>query len=146
MLSKPHLILLLLSQGLLNRSPAVNRSVGRYSSGVPSRSSLTNTLLTAATLCISRGHLHVSFYNTHTIPFNLLKLPLIFTGASCAENLWLTARSRINMQQMEGNMKRDLHAIPQNNPKRHSTMERKENHKEQWIKSKIFKDSYHIQG
>ena len=26
-------------------------------------------------------------------------LPLIFTDASCAENLWLTARSRVNMQQ-----------------------------------------------
>ena len=26
-------------------------------------------------------------------------LPFIFIGASCAENLWLTARSRINMQQ-----------------------------------------------
>ena len=42
---------------------------------------------------------HISFHNTHTFRSTIWRLPLIFTGASWAENLWLTARWRGNMQQ-----------------------------------------------
>ena len=91
-------LLLLLNRGL---------AVGPWSQkGCPAthwRSSwLTKSLLSAKwdwqteTARISRGHLYISFQNTHTFPFNLL------TSASCAENLLLMARSTFNMQQMEG--------------------------------------------
>ena len=47
---------------------------------------------------ISSGHLHILFHNAHHFHPTTWLLPLIFTGASCAENLWLMAWSRINMQ------------------------------------------------
>ena len=47
------------------------------------------------------SHLGICIYHfitpTH-FPLTTWLLPLIFTGASCAENLWLTARSRVNMK------------------------------------------------
>ena len=46
----------------------------------------------------SHGQLHSSFHNTHNFCSTMQLLPLIFTSASCAENLWLTARSRVNKQ------------------------------------------------
>ena len=41
---------------------------------------------------ISRGHSHISFHFIQAFPFPTWLLPFIFTGSSCAENLWLTAR------------------------------------------------------
>ena len=43
-------------------------------------------------------HLHIPFHHAHEFRANTWLLLLIFTGASCLENLWLRARSRVNMQ------------------------------------------------
>ena len=52
------------------------------------------------TACISWGHLHISTFITPThFRSTTWLLPTIFIGVACAENLWLTARSRVNMQQ-----------------------------------------------
>ena len=47
---------------------------------------------------ISRGHLHISFRNSHTFLFNHRTASAFFTGVSCAETLWLRAQSKVNMQ------------------------------------------------
>ena len=47
----------------------------------------------------TRGHRQISFHNTEIFPFNLVTAS---TGASCAENLWLTARSRFSILQCSG--------------------------------------------
>ena len=45
---------------------------------------------------ISHGHWHISFHNTHIFPFNHVTASAYFsTGASSAENLWLTVRPRV---------------------------------------------------
>ena len=56
-------------------------------------------LLLTKTDRLSREHLHISFYNAHDFRSTMWLLPLILTGESCVENLWLTARSRVTMQQ-----------------------------------------------
>ena len=62
--SRPHLALLLLSQGLLNQSLGEGHTVGCCPSGMPSHSRLWKTAP------ISCGHLPISFHNTHSFPIN----------------------------------------------------------------------------
>ena len=82
-------LLVLLSRGVLNRRPAV----GCCSSGAPSHSRLR--------LRHSVAHVSICFNHfitpTHFRSTTWL-LPLIFTVVFSFENLWLTARSRENMQ------------------------------------------------
>ena len=46
----------------------------------------------------SRGHRIYHFITSTNVRSTTWKLLLTFTGASCAQNIWLTARSRVNMQ------------------------------------------------
>ena len=94
--SRPHLTLSLFSKG-------------EYSTGDPQwgAQSLAGTPVTASwdwlkidSLRLSVSHVGICIYHFIT-PTNfwstMILLPLIFTCASCEKNIWLTARSRVNM-------------------------------------------------
>ena len=51
----------------------------------------------AKTNHISRGHLHIPFHNAHYFPSTTWLVLLIYTSASYAEKILLTALSRVNM-------------------------------------------------
>ena len=87
--SRPHLALLLLLGHVLIRKPAE----GRCSRGAPSHK--LRLPVSHMDICIYNFLTPKHFYSTTWLPL------LIFTGASCAENLWLTAQSRVNMQHYE---------------------------------------------
>ena len=101
--SRSHLaLLLLLCRGILNWRPTVGLCPSGVSSHLPALLSLTVSSwdwLKTETVCISDGHLPISFHNTHTFLFNHVTAFTFFTSTSCAENLWFTAQSRVNMQQ-----------------------------------------------
>ena len=97
---------------LLGRKQAVGRAVWRCSSGAHSHSWALPWLIVSLlavswhsktkTLTDSVSHVGIFIYNfitpTH-FRSTIWLLPLIYTDASCAENLWLTAQTRANMQQ-----------------------------------------------
>ena len=85
--SRPHLALLLLSQGLLNQRSAAP-------AGCPATHWhslwLIESLLAASwdglkTNSISLGHLHTSFHNAHDFCSTTWLLLLIYAGVSCIE-------------------------------------------------------------
>ena len=106
--SRAHLALLLLGRAVVKRKSAMG----------PRPNQGAQPLASAVIDCISsdckwdwlKTHSvsHVGIFIYHfIIPPHFRSttwlLPLIFTGASCEENLWLTVRSRVNMQQMVKN-------------------------------------------
>ena len=77
--SRPHLaLILLLDWGVLNRSRPLWGTLPQWGAQPLAGAPLNDCSLLAAswdwpkteTNCISHGHLHISFYNTHTFPFN----------------------------------------------------------------------------
>ena len=101
--SRPHLPLLLLSWGVTQPEGCC---VGHCPSRAPSHPlalSITDQISSdhkvRLTLPISHMGICICHFITPTRFCSIMgQLPLIFTGASCAENLWLTAQSRVNMQ------------------------------------------------
>ena len=100
--SRLHFGLLLLGREAQDRRPTMGCSVGRCPSRAPGHS-LVLSWLQAETdwiLTLTDGHMGIYVYPfitlTHFLSTTWL-LPLIFTGASWSENLWLTARSRVNL-------------------------------------------------
>ena len=82
--SRPHLTLLFLSRGVLNR----RSTVGGCPSGVLSVTTSWHWLKTLTDcnwLGHSHGHLHIYFYNAHYFRSTSWLLPLISTDASCSE-------------------------------------------------------------
>ena len=71
---------------------------GSLSVGSTDRCKLRLTL--HETSRISSGICIYNFITPTHFPSTTWLLPLIFIGASCAKNLWLTAQSRVNMQQI----------------------------------------------
>ena len=118
--SRPHLaLLLLLCRSLLNWGIAVGISVRRYHQRgaqlLPDAVRYSVYLLGSSwallkpdthTLRISRGHLHISFHNTNTFPFNPVTAPGYFHKCVfCSQSLidgsikgqYATYRHRITM-------------------------------------------------
>ena len=80
--------------GVLNWRLAVGCCVGRCPSRTPSHSRLRLTLpVSHMDICIYHFITSTNFHST------IWLLSLIFTGASCAENFWLRAQSKVNTQQ-----------------------------------------------
>ena len=105
--SRPHLALLLLSRRLLNRRPAVGRSVGCFPCEIPRYSqafSLTESLLAASWDWLKTETVFISviciYHFTPTFCSTTWLIPLIFSGTSAAEDFRVTLRLRVNMQQL----------------------------------------------
>ena len=98
--SRLHYVLLLLSRrGVLNQKTALSRSAGRPVTHWGSRGRKLRLTQDShgQTVRILRGHVIYHFVTPTPFRSTTWLLPLIFTSASCAENLWLTALSKINI-------------------------------------------------